>query len=70
MSQSHGHMVGDDTTSVISQQQLYNDLRAVIPAKAGIQIRKTGFRIKSGMTQWLKSFLRGTLEDCATMRQE
>jgi hypothetical protein len=29
---------------------LCDDLRAVIPAKAGIQTKKTGFRIKSGMT--------------------
>jgi hypothetical protein len=29
---------------------LYIDSEAVIPAKAGIQFRKTGFRIKSGMT--------------------
>jgi len=29
---------------------LYNDLKVVIPAKAGIQVEKTGFRIKSGMT--------------------
>jgi hypothetical protein len=37
---------------------LYNDLRAVIPAKAGIQDNKTGFRIKSGMTKYAKSFLK------------
>ena len=42
MSQSHGHMVGDDTTSVISQQQLYNDLRAVIPAPISIGINSGG----------------------------
>ena len=29
-----------------------------ISAKAGIQIEKTGFRIKSGMTKWANSFLR------------
>jgi len=28
-----------------------------IPAKAGIQIEKTGFRIKSGMTKSMKSFV-------------
>ena len=27
---------------------------AVIPAKAGIQVEKTGFRIKSGMTKSIK----------------
>jgi len=37
---------------------LYRNLRSVIPAKAGIQIEKTGFRIKSGMTKCVKSFLR------------
>jgi len=35
-----------------------NNLKTVIPVKAGIQIQKTGFRIKSGMTQCVKSFLR------------
>jgi hypothetical protein len=35
-----------------------NDPKAVIPAKAGIQIGKTGFRIKSGMTKSLESFPR------------
>ena len=35
--------------SEVSQQQLYNDLRAVVPANAGIQIEKTGFpRIEYG----------------------
>jgi hypothetical protein len=33
---------------------LYNGIRAVIPAKAGIQIKKTGFRIRSGMTKYVK----------------
>jgi hypothetical protein len=52
--------------SVVSQQRFYNNLRAVIPAKAGIQIEKAGFprikygagSIKSGMTKCVKSFLR------------
>jgi hypothetical protein len=35
----------------MSQMLLYNDVTAVIPAKAGIQVEKTGFRIKSGMTK-------------------
>jgi len=29
---------------------LYTNSEAVIPAKAGIQLRKTGFRVKPGMT--------------------
>jgi hypothetical protein len=33
-------------------------MRVVIPAKAGIQIENTGFRIKSGMTKCVKFFLR------------
>jgi len=33
-------------------------MRVVIPAKAGIQIENTGFRIKSGMTKCIKVFLR------------
>jgi hypothetical protein len=33
-------------------------MKTVIPVKAGIQIQKNGFRIKSGMTQCVKSFLR------------
>ena len=33
-------------------------MRVVIPAKAGIQIKNTGFRIKSGMTKCVKFFLR------------
>jgi hypothetical protein len=35
-----------------------NNMKTVIPVKAGIQIQKNGFRIKSGMTQCVKSFLR------------
>ncbi len=33
-----------------------NDLKTVIPVKAGIQIQKTGFRIKSGMTRSVSHF--------------
>jgi hypothetical protein len=44
--------------SVVSLTLLYNHPRVVIPAKAGIQFEKTGFRIKSGMTLCVKSFLR------------
>ena len=33
-------------------------MKVVIPAKAGIQIENTGFRIKSGMTKCVKFFLR------------
>jgi len=42
------------STSVANLTLLYNDLRAVIPAKAGIQIKNTGFRIRSGMTKHVK----------------
>ena len=33
-------------------------MKVVIPAKAGIQIENTGFRIKSGTTKCLKFFLK------------
>ena len=42
--------------SVLNLTLIYNDLRAVIPAKAGIEIKKTGFRIRSGMTKYVKLF--------------
>jgi hypothetical protein len=29
---------------------LYMNSEAVIPAKAGLQLKKTGFRVKPGMT--------------------
>jgi hypothetical protein len=45
-------------TSVVNLTLLYNNLRDVIPATAGIQIEKTGFRIKSGMTKCVKSFMK------------
>ena len=44
--------------SVVNLTFLYSGLRTVIPAKAGIQIEKIGFRIKSGMTKYVKSFLK------------
>jgi hypothetical protein len=43
-----------EEASVVNLTLLDNDLRAVIPAKAGIQIKKTGFRIRSGMTKYVK----------------
>jgi hypothetical protein len=51
-------------SSVVSLTLLYNNLRAVIPAKAGIQVEKTGFPrvkhgaglIKSGMTRLQSHF--------------
>jgi len=36
---------------------LYNGSKAVIPAKAGIQFKNTGFRVKPGMTNKGKRFL-------------
>jgi hypothetical protein len=36
--------------SVVNLALLNADSAAVIPAKAGIQLRKTGFRVKPGMT--------------------
>ncbi len=36
---------------------LYINSEAVIPAKAGIQIRNTGFRVKPGMTKKAKELL-------------
>jgi prepilin-type N-terminal cleavage/methylation domain-containing protein len=44
-------------SSVVNLTFLNSGLRTVIPAKAGIQIEKTGFRIKSGMTKYVKSYL-------------
>jgi hypothetical protein len=37
---------------------LYVNSGVVIPAKAGIQLKKTGFRIRSGMTEYVKRFLK------------
>jgi len=36
--------------SVVRLTLFYINFEGVIPAKAGIQLRNTGFRIKSGMT--------------------
>jgi hypothetical protein len=36
---------------------LYISSKAVIPAKAGIQLRNTGFRVKPGMTIKVKGLL-------------
>jgi hypothetical protein len=36
--------------SVVNLTLLYFESKAVIPAKAGIQVGKTGFRVKPGMT--------------------
>jgi hypothetical protein len=43
--------------NVVRQTLLYTNFQGVIPAKAGIQIRNTGFRIKSGMTIKGKGFM-------------
>ncbi len=44
-------------SSVVNLTLLYTDSEAVIPAKAGIQFRNTGFRVKPGMTNMGKTFL-------------
>ncbi len=36
--------------SVVRPTLLYINFEGVIPAKAGIQLKKTGFRVKPGMT--------------------
>ena len=36
--------------SVVRLTLLYINSKAVIPAKAGIQLKNTGFRVKPGMT--------------------
>ena len=55
--------------SVESLTLLYNNLRSVIPAKAGIQVKKTGFRIKSGMTKGIKTFLRHCIRNAFFVMQ-
>jgi hypothetical protein len=45
------------TTSVVRPTLLYINSEAVIPAKAGIQLRNTGFRVKPGMTIKVKGLL-------------
>ena len=44
-------------TIVVRPTHLYIIARAVIPAKAGIQFRNTGFRVKPGMKSRVKEFL-------------
>ena len=44
-------------TSVVRLTLLYISYQAVIPAKAGIQFRNPGFRVKPGMTIKVKGFL-------------
>ena len=43
--------------SVVRPALLYVRSEAVIPAKAGIQVRNTGFRVKPGMTIKVKGLL-------------
>ena len=43
--------------SVVRLTLLYIISKAVIPAKAGIQFRNTGFRVKPGMTNKVKILL-------------
>ena len=44
-------------SSVVRPTLLYISSEAVIPAKAGIQIENTGFRVKPGMTIKVKGLL-------------
>jgi hypothetical protein len=44
-------------SSVVNLTLLYITSEVVIPAKAGIQLRKTGFRVKPGMTNEEKEFM-------------
>ena len=37
-------------------KRLFPNSKAVIPAKAGIQLRSTGFRVKPGMTKKGRDF--------------
>ena len=43
--------------TVVRLTLLYIISEAVIPAKAGIQFRNTGFRVKPGMTNKVKGLL-------------
>ncbi len=45
------------SASVVRLTLLYISSEAVIPAKAGIQIENTGFRVKPGMTIKAKGLL-------------
>jgi hypothetical protein len=47
-----GFLVKD--SSVVNLTLLYVNSGVVIPAKAGIQLKKTRFRIRSGMTEYVK----------------
>jgi hypothetical protein len=44
-------------SSVVHPTLLYINSETVIPAKAGIQIANTGFRVKPGMTIKVKELL-------------
>jgi hypothetical protein len=46
-----------NTTRIVCPTLLYISCKAVIPAKAGIQLRNTGFRVKPGMTIKVKGLL-------------
>ena len=48
---------------------VYISYEAVIPAKAGIQFRKTGFRVKPGMTIKVKGLLTQYTKLKAVFRQ-
>jgi hypothetical protein len=48
---------GKASSSVLRPALLYISSQAVIPAKAGIQIENTGFRVKPGMTIKAKGLL-------------
>jgi len=45
------------STSVVRPTLLYINSGTVIPAKAGIQLANTGFRVKPGMTIKVKELL-------------
>ena len=48
-------LVRGKRTSTVILILLYVNSGVVVPAKAGIQLKETGFRIRSGMTEYLKS---------------
>jgi hypothetical protein len=50
-------MVNEQLASGVSLTLLYINSEVVIPAKAGIQLRKTGFLVKPGMTNKEKEFM-------------
>jgi hypothetical protein len=49
---------GEKISSVVSLKLLYNDKKGCHSRENGNPAEKTGFRIKSGMTFCVKSFLR------------